>query len=223
MSAEHTDIGAYSLGLLDQRDRRAFEDHLASCATCGAELAELGRMSDLLAGVEPVPAASEPPVTEPEVIDLLSRRAAAQRRRSRGQVAAAAAAGIVLLAGGAAAGIAAHPGSPSAVALAGQRHSATAAGTGVTGTVGLVSMGWGTQVTLDLSKVRGPLTCELISVSRTGQQHVVLSWRVPRAGYGVPGHPAHLLVEGGTPIPRSQLAHFVITVAQGPTLLTIPV
>jgi hypothetical protein len=222
MSAEHTDIGAYSLGLLDDRDRQAFEDHLASCASCGAELAELDRMSELLAGVEPVPA-SAPPVTEPEVADLLSRRAAAQRRRSRWQIAAATAAGIALLAGGAAAGVAAHSGSPSAVALAGQRHSATAAGTGVTGTVGLVSMGWGTQVTLDLSRVRGPLTCELISVSKTGQQHVVLSWRVPPAGYGVPGHPAHLLVEGGTPIPRAQLAQLVITVAQGPTLLTIPV
>jgi Putative zinc-finger len=222
MSAEHTDIGAYSLGLLDERDRQAFEDHLASCAACDAELAELSRMSELLSGIEPVPPGAEPPA-EPHVIDLLSRRAAAQRRRSRWRVAAGAAAAAALLAGGVSAGIAAHPGSPSVVALAGQRHAAVAPGTGVTGTVGLVAMGWGTQVTLDLAKVRGPLTCELISVSKTGQQHVVLSWRVPPAGYGVPGHPAHLLVEGGTPIPRSQLAQLVIKVVQGRTLLTIPV
>ena len=38
MSAEHTDIGAYSLGLLDERDRLAFEDHLASCPSCGAQI-----------------------------------------------------------------------------------------------------------------------------------------------------------------------------------------
>lgn len=31
MSVEHTDVGAYSLGLLQERDRQAFEDHLAGC------------------------------------------------------------------------------------------------------------------------------------------------------------------------------------------------
>ncbi|HEY2287577.1 MAG TPA: zf-HC2 domain-containing protein [Streptosporangiaceae bacterium] len=222
MSAEHTDIGAYSLGLLDERDRQAFEDHLASCPSCGAELAELGRMSDLLSGLGPVP----PPVDEPAgppVTDLLHRRAAAQRRRSRWQLAAGVAAAAALLAGGISAGIATHPGSPSTVALTGQRHSAVAAGTGIAGTVGLVSMGWGTQVTLDLSRLRGPLTCEMIAVSRTGQQRVVLTWRVPPAGYGVPGHPAHLLVEGGAAIPASQLSRLVIKVSGGRTLLTIPV
>ena len=54
------------------------------------------------------------------------------------------------------------------VAVAGQRHSATDPGTGVAGTVGLVSKAWGTQVTLDLSKVRGPVECELVAVSKTG-------------------------------------------------------
>jgi hypothetical protein len=222
VSAEHTDIGAYALGLLDEPDRQAFEDHLGSCPSCGFELAELGRMSELLSGVEPVPPAGEL-AAGPPVVDLLSRRAAAQRRRSRWQVAAGVAAGLVLLAGGVSAGIAAHSGSPAAVKLAGRLHSAVAAGTGVTGTVGLVSMGWGTQVTLDLSKLHGPLTCELISVSKSGQQRVVLSWHVPPAGYGVPGHPAHLLVEGGTPIPASQLAQLVVKVTRGRTLLTIPV
>ncbi|HMH89620.1 MAG TPA: hypothetical protein VK586_00915, partial [Streptosporangiaceae bacterium] len=66
-------------------------------------------------------------------------------------------------------------------------------------------------------------TCELIAVSKSGQQRVVLTWRVPPAGYGVPGHPAHLLVEGGAAIPASQLAQLVIKVVQGRTLLTIPV
>jgi anti-sigma factor RsiW len=41
MSSEHTDVGAYALGLLEPEDRRAFEEHLAGCPACAAELAEL--------------------------------------------------------------------------------------------------------------------------------------------------------------------------------------
>jgi anti-sigma factor RsiW len=227
MSAEHTDIGAYSLGLLNELDRLAFEDHLATCPTCGAELDDLSGMKELLSGIEPVgPPASPETATGPQVIDLLSRRAAAQRRRSRWQVAAGAAAGVVLLAGGGVAGVAAaSQSSPtSAVALpTGQQHHAVDAATGTTGTVGLVSEGWGTQVVLDLAKVRGPLECELIAVSKTGEQRVVVGWHVPPAGYGVPAHPAHLLVEGGTSIPRSDLAAVIVKVVHGRTLVHIPV
>jgi Putative zinc-finger len=225
MSVEHTDIGAYSLGLLEEEDRRAFENHLATCPSCGGELADLAEMAGVLSGIEPVPTAE--PAAGPAVVDLLRRRAAKQRRRSRWQVVAGAAAGIALLAGGGAAGIAAASRSPQApsstVVIAGQRHSAVDAGTGVAGTVGLVSMGWGTQVTLDLAKVHGPLDCELVAVSKTGEQRVVLGWRVPAAGYGVPGHPGHLLVEGGTDIPRSDLARVVVRVLHGPALVRIPV
>ncbi len=48
----HTDIGAYSMGLLEEQDKRAFEDHLAGCPACAAELAELSPMAALLRGVE---------------------------------------------------------------------------------------------------------------------------------------------------------------------------
>jgi hypothetical protein len=226
MSVEHTDIGAYSLGLLNDQDRLAFEDHLATCPACGAELDDLSGMKELLSGIEPVGAPAPPETaTGPQVIDLLSRRAAAQRRRSRWQVAVGAAAGVVLLAGGGVAGVAAaSQSSPaSSVAIIGQQHSATDAATGTTGTVGLVSQGWGTQIVLDLARVRGPLECELIAVSKTGEQRVVVGWHVPPAGYGVPGHPAHLLLEGGTSIPRSDLAAVIVKVVHGRTLVHIPV
>src|SRR5204863_5830464 len=49
----HTDVGAYSMGLLEERDRREFEDHLAGCPACAAEVAELSPMAALLRGVEP--------------------------------------------------------------------------------------------------------------------------------------------------------------------------
>ncbi len=91
------------------------------------------------------------------------------------------------------------------------------------GTVGLVAKAWGTQVTLDLSKVRGPLKCDLVAMSATGQTQVAMAWMVPAAGYGVPGHPAHLIIEGGTAIPRKDLTRLEVEVVHGGTLLSIPV
>jgi hypothetical protein len=92
---------------------------------------------------------------------------------------------------------------------------------GLTGAVGLVTKAWGTQVTLDLSRIRGALQCELIAVSRTGERRVVMGWFV--AGYGVPGHPAHLLVQGGTAIAQKDLSRLTVIVVRGRTLLSIPV
>ena len=222
----HTDVGAYSMGLLEEQDKRAFEDHLAGCPACAAELAELSPMAALLRGVEPSDAARGEPA-EAQVTELIRRRARQQRHRRRWQVALGAAAGIVLIGGGIGVGVAAspqHAGPPAQGAvLTGQLHSATDPGTGATGTVGLVAKAWGTQVTLDLSKVHGPADCELIAVSRTGERRVVMGWLVVAPGDGVPGHPAHLVIRGGTSIPRNDLARVDVNVVNGRTLVSIPV
>ena len=225
----HTDVGAYSMGLLEERDRREFEDHLAGCPACAAEVAELSPMAALLRGVElrgVEPAAGREPGGG-DVTELLRRRARRQRQRRRWQVALGAAAGIVLIGGGIGAGVvlAPQPGTPpaAAVGLTGQLHSATDPGTGVAGTVGLVAKAWGTQVTLDLSKVGGPVECQLVAVSRTGERRVVMGWLVPAPGDGVPGHQAHLVIQGGTSIPRGDLAHLDVDVVNGRTLVSIPV
>jgi hypothetical protein len=226
MSGEHTDVGAYSMGLLEEQDRQAFEDHLVGCPSCAAELAQLSPMAGLLRGIEPVAADDEPTVAP--VTELIRRRTVRQHGLARRKVLLGAAAGIVLLAGGIAVGIAMapQPGKPAApvaaVAVPGQQHSAIDLATGVAGTVGLVAKAWGTQVTLDLSKVRGPLECELVAVSKNGERRVVSGWLVPAAGYGVPGHPGHLIIEGGTAIPRTNLARVDVDVVNGRTLLSIP-
>jgi len=218
MSDEHVDVGAYALGLLEDEDSTAFEAHLARCPSCHAELAEFTPMKALLTGLGPVEDLDG-------VADLLSRRAAASRRRVRWTVAVGAAACVAALGGGLAAGFAVAPNNPppGTAVLAGQLHSATNPQTGVTGTVGLVTKTWGTYVSLDLADVHGPLECELIAVSKTGERRVVTGWVVGVPGDGVPGHPAHLLVQGGTAISAADLARFDVIVVNGKTLLSIPV
>jgi anti-sigma factor RsiW len=219
----HTDVGAYSMGLLEEEDRREFEDHLAGCPACAAELAELSPMAALFQGVE---LRSEEPA-DGEVADLIRRRVAQERRRRRRQVGVGMAAAAVLIGGGIGAGIALAPPPggtpPPALALTGQVHSATDPGTGVAGAVGLVAKGWGTQVTLDLSNVHGPVECQLVAVSKTGERRVVMGWLVAAPGDGVSGHPAHLVIQGGTSIPRSDLARVDVDVVNGRTLVSIPV
>jgi len=225
VSAGHIDVGAYALGLLEDEDNAAFEAHLASCPSCSVELAEFAPMKALLTGLGPVES-PEDFASEQGVVDLLSRRAAASRRRVRWTVAVAAAACLVALGGGLGIGIAVAPphgpASASSPALVGELHSATDPQTGVRGTVGLVAHAWGTYITLDLANVRGPLKCELIAVTKTGERQVVAGWSVGKPGDGVPGHPAHLLVAGSTAIPLAELAHFDVIVVNGPTLLSVP-
>jgi hypothetical protein len=224
VSIEHTDVAAYSLGLLDQKDREDFEAHLAGCQECAAELSEFSAMAQLFAGLGPVSVEADEPA-ESAVADLVTRRAAAQRRHTRQRAWLAAAASIALLAGGGAAGLglAPHQVSPAVAQVTGQRHTATNLASKLRGVVGLVSKPWGTQVTLQLSRVRGPLDCELIAVSNEGLRRVLVGWLVPAPGYGVLGHPAPLVIVGGTSIPRQDLSEIQIQVVHGPTLLTIPI
>lgn len=52
-----TKLADYSVGLLDERERKAVAEHLAQCASCTAELRALERVDRLLNAVEP----EEPP------------------------------------------------------------------------------------------------------------------------------------------------------------------
>ncbi|RAY16663.1 hypothetical protein DPM19_00285 [Actinomadura craniellae] len=247
---EHTDVGAYALGLLEEPDRRAFEVHLAGCRSCAAELAALSGVATGLAGLTPpatepaAPASPAPaPAADPigldgaQVADLVRRRAAVERRRRRARVLLGAAAGIALLAGGAATGAAvagrddpaptpavtvAAPDGAQALLAGGRRLTATDSGTGTAGVVAVEPKLWGTRVALRLGGVRGPLRCELVAVARTGERHVVTGWSVPPRGYGVPGAPDPLVVQGGTALQPGGIDRFEVRTLDGRTLLSVP-
>ncbi|GLW62370.1 hypothetical protein Arub01_06140 [Actinomadura rubrobrunea] len=236
---EHTDVGAYALGLLEEEDRRAFEAHLHGCRQCQAELRQMQGMADVLSELRdqspapapepapvPMPRPAPDPVSSPAPIPIRQAREARRARRPwRYAVGAVAAAG--LLGAGVAAGVAIENGDaqtnpPVAVPTWGERHSASDPATGASGAVSLEDKRWGTRVGLELRGVRGPLTCTLQAVSRTGERAVVTGWRVPPKGYGVPGSPDPLVAEGGTALSRGDIARFEVVTGDGRTLLTIP-
>jgi hypothetical protein len=220
--SEHTDVAAYSLGLLETDERLEFEAHLTDCQSCASELAEFSGMASLLAGVEPVESV-QVETDEAEIVSLISRRAIARRHRARQRLVLAAAASLVILAGGVAAGVAVAPGQAPVVAQQGVSRSATNKLTGASATVGLVAKPWGTMITLDLSGVSGPLECQLIGVSKTGKRSVAIGWRVPATGYGTRWHPAHLVIAGGIAILLPDLARVEVDVVHGRTLINVPV
>ncbi|MFB4297046.1 anti-sigma factor family protein [Actinomadura sp. NTSP31] len=227
---EHTDVGAYALGLLEADDRRAFEAHLRACGFCQAELREMGSMAEALSGIGPAEAEppGEPAGPPAPVIDLVRRKQARDRRVRRVAYAAGAAAAAALVAAGVGVGTTlggddGQKAPPQAQAIVGERHQATDARTGASGTVGLVNKKWGTQVTFELAKVKGPLRCHLEAVSTSGARTVVGGWRVPAPGYGVPGSPKPLTMQGATALSRDEISRFQVVVDGGGTLLTIPV
>lgn len=141
---------AYVMGALDPPDRRAYEEHLPTCARCSAAVSELAGMPGLLAQVpaQQMLAPREPPEPLPDT--LLPRLAGvirAQQRRRRvwtGVIAAAAAClvtGVVLTASP----WSSTPTEPEGVALAMQAVTSAP----VTATVHLDSVAWGTRVNLE--------------------------------------------------------------------------
>lgn len=82
---------------------------------------------------------------------------------------------------------------------------------------------WGTRVALSLSRVRGPLDCRLVAVDKAGRAHPVSGWSVPDRGYGIPGSPQALSLQGGTSLKPDEIDHYEIrTTPDDRRLLSLP-
>ncbi|HEV3170961.1 MAG TPA: zf-HC2 domain-containing protein [Actinocrinis sp.] len=200
--------------------------------TRGKHAAGLPSMPGSLTQPQPQQASGE----SSPMLDALIGRVAESRKRSRLRRMYALAAAIVLIVGGpVVASVITASNHNSTVQgegtgptnaplpVTGEQHSAVNSVTGASATVGLVSMKWGTHVALKLSGVHGPLTCDLVAVSKTGQRQVVATWIVPSPGYGVPGATAPLVLYGGAGMKQSDIDHFDVETTTGQNLVTIPV
>ncbi|TMR05509.1 zf-HC2 domain-containing protein [Actinomadura soli] len=228
MTAEavHTDVGAYALGLLEPDDARAFEDHLATCGRCSAELAGFAAISDLLTGLGPVE--DDPPSAPAAGAPDRMRRRDRARGPAGGDVPSirllVAAAAILLFTVGVTVGATGGGDDPVPADLRGwgEIRSAGNAKSGLEAVAAVQSKGWGTHVALDLGNLKGPLTCRLIAVSTKGEESEVTGWAVPARGYGALGSPDHLQVHGGIAIPRADLERLVVRADGVGDLLSIP-
>jgi hypothetical protein len=232
MPPAHVEVGAFVLGVLDEEENELFEGHLAECASCQAELRELYVLPGLLDAIkEPRPAEPQPSAA---VLGALLDDVAAVRRRRRRLVSLSAAAAIALIAVTPPAtrllwsdssgdrydnAAATAPKSPTGTEIL----QATNRTTEVTAKITIEPKGWGTQVSFELSGVRGPQNCQLVVVDKSGKSQVVSSWQVPaNTGWGVPGAPKVPVIQGGTAFFRGDIERFEVRTTTGPNLVDVP-
>jgi hypothetical protein len=95
-------------------------------------------------------------------------------------------------------------------AVPSERFDVTDPRTGVHVIMSVAELSWGSQISLSLGGVRGPLRCELVAVGNDGVSTVVASWTVPAPGYGIPEDPELLTVEATTIIGLRDTDGYVI-------------
>ncbi|MFE7773203.1 anti-sigma factor family protein [Streptomyces sp. NPDC057445] len=187
------------------------------------------------------PGASVPTAPSPQLLNRLVGEVAVKRDRKRRRSMYMIAASVILIFGGpavavvvtnddASAGVAApHPTSPAEDAFFNhmeEKVEATDAISKVTATVGLEKKAWGTHTVLELKNVKGPLKCNLVAVSKTGEEEVVTSWAVPKWGYGIPDSTNEmakkpLYVHGGAAMERNDIDHFEVRTFDGKRLVEV--
>ncbi|MCD9141477.1 anti-sigma factor family protein [Streptomyces albireticuli] len=243
--ARHTDVGAYALGVLGDADAGRFEEHLADCHRCAAELDGLMELTPVLADLReatPDPGAlSARP--RPALLDgLLGEVAAARRARRTRRLCLAAAAAALIVAGppvGAALVQRDAPdhGSVSAARQMyedGEKIGTVDPATKVEATVSLQPKPWGTHVALRLGHVEGPRSCDLVAVGKNGERQTVTTWAVPPGGYGLGGSDegkggdkggrwgsGPLYTHGGAALNREDISRFEVRTLDGALLATV--
>lgn len=171
---------AYVLGLLGPDDRRTFEQHLTTCASCSAAVAELAGMPGILATLSKNEAvALLEPIDEPVSDGLVTRLAVAARRRRRRVRLAIAGAGVAaalgLGIGGYVVGSADEPSSGQFVAMS-QVQPDT-----MTASLRVEKKAWGTKLDwnchyLATGGYGASRVYELVITDTSGRETVAATW-----------------------------------------------
>ncbi len=97
---DHMDVAAYALGVLDEHDTERFEEHLATCWACAAELETMVPVVGLLSDIDgETMTALEQTQTDPALLDRTLVAVRAHRRKTRFRQVLAAAAAVAVFGG----------------------------------------------------------------------------------------------------------------------------
>jgi hypothetical protein len=201
----HIDVAAYVLGVLDEDEVDAFENHLAQCRRCALDLRDFAELPDLLDeadanGMLRANAGERPDGRSVRaMLDSVSETRA-RKRRNVALLAAAAATLLVVLTAVVSVNVAAPSdsvaGSSTTQSVPEQSNVAKGApdasgtitrtdpATGVFARLSASPEPWGTSLQVEVKGAKGPTRCELIAKSRTGEAMVIGSWLVTTTGPG---------------------------------------
>ncbi len=208
---------AYVLGQLGPDDRRAYEQHLTSCASCSAAVAELAGMPGILATLtkDEALALLDPEPVEPASDGLVTRLAvAAGRRRRRVRLAiagAGAAAALGLGIGGYVVGSADDSPSGQFVAMSEVQPGI------MTANVRVEKKDWGTRIDWNCHYVAtGGYSAgriyELVVTDTSGHQTVAATWTA--------SSPKAASLSASSSVPKAQIRRVDIRVAGSDEPLT---
>ncbi|MGC5311256.1 anti-sigma factor family protein [Micromonospora zamorensis] len=232
---DHMDVAAYALGVLDEQETERFEEHLATCWACAAELETMVPVVGLLSDIDgETMMALEQTATDPALLNRTLGAVRADRRRTRFRQMLATAAAVVVFGGltgygfvsvtdsgstpvagptsnapidPQTSGPTAPPSGPGVGGTEeeGDQVDATDPTTGVQTTVFLVKREYGTRINFSLRKLPGPRVCRLVVVRKNADPEVISTWSVPEGGYGTNTRPQGLELSASTSAPVSDI------------------
>jgi hypothetical protein len=226
---DRTQLGAYALGALEPDEAREVDEHLATCAECRAEVAELAQMKDFLGEVPPEAFLDGAPDggdlllqrTLREVRQLTPEPVAAPaktsaRWRSRWLMVAAA---VVLVAGALVGGVAVGRSTapqPADVPVAGSKQvTVTDTSSGATmATTVEPRPGW-SWVQVQINGLKAGYQCEMIITDKAGDTWIAGSWKV-----SVKAAREGSKFGGGVLVPLDQVRSVEIRTLQGEHVVT---
>jgi hypothetical protein len=114
------------------------------------------------------------------------------------------------------------PGAPAPPSSAALKLHAVSQATGAEASMQVDKKRWGTEVTLQVTHVKGPVTCRLFAISKDGGSEAVMGWTVPADGYGTTVQPTPLILRGGTYIQTADITRYEVRTLDGGLLVSVP-
>ena len=234
---DHSQLGAYSLGALEPDEVREVDEHLAGCAECRQELAELDEMKEFLGEVPPEAFLDGPPAdgdlllqrtlrevraaaVEPEVEAPAAASVGTGPKRGRWLAVAAA---VVVIAGALGGGVLIGRQSVDTtvatdVPAGSKQVTATDAQTGAKmATTVEPRAGW-SWINVNITGLKAGAVCEMLVTDKAGKTYIAGSWVVSEKSAREGSR-----FGGGVLLPIDQVKSVEIKTVQGEHVVTTPV